>query len=188
MIDRHQPALHESSNVESDCHIPMVASEVTDEQSLSTRRAVHRPPPSTRPITLDYGLQVHICILARLRPPSASLNSLDYGLEVYLQTRSITASKCISKHARSRSRSVYLCSLDHGLQGYLQTSLMTATKCISPNSLDHGHQVLISQLALSWPPSASLSLVGRHFPAHLELLSSTACSQSRYTVCRWVAI
>jgi len=27
-----------------------------------------------------------------------------------------------------------------------------------------------------------------YFQAHLELLSSTVCSQSRYTMCRWVAI
>jgi len=31
MIDRHQPALHESSKVKSHCHIPTVASELTDE-------------------------------------------------------------------------------------------------------------------------------------------------------------
>jgi len=48
---------------------------------IEFRRAVHRPPPSTRPISLDHGLQVH------------------------LQTRSTTASKCISEFTRSPSPS-----------------------------------------------------------------------------------
>ena len=47
----------------------------------------------------------------------------------------------------------------------------------------------ISKLAQSRPRSVSLISLDRHFRAHLELLSSTACSQSRYyTLCRWVAI
>jgi len=35
--------------------------------------------------------------LARSRPPSTSPNLLDHGLQVHLQTRSITASECISE-------------------------------------------------------------------------------------------
>jgi len=69
----------------------------------------------------------------------------------------------------------------------------------SPNSLDYGlpvhlwvHSISISnwicKLARSRPQSVSLSLLDCHFQVHLELLSSTACSQSRYTVCRLVAI
>jgi len=71
--------------------------------------------------------------LARSRPPSVSPISLLHGLQVYLETRSITASKCVSPN-----------SLDHGLQVYLQTRLITACKfarawppSASPNSLDH---------------------------------------------------
>jgi len=140
--------------------------------------------------------------LARSRSRSASLSSLDHGFQVYFQIRSITASKCISKLARLRSPN----SLDYGLQVYIQTRSITASKCISmlgrlwsPNSLDHGLQVYlqicsitaskcISKLARSQPWSVSLSSLDPHFQALLELLSSTACSQSRYTVCRWVAI
>jgi len=75
-------------------------------------------PPSVSPDSLDYGLQVRtimasMCIskLARSQPPSASLSSLDLSLKVHLQTRSITASKCISEF------------------------MITASKCIS-NTLD----------------------------------------------------
>ena len=141
-IDRHQPALHESSMVKSPCHIPTVASWLTDERSFSTRRAVHRLPPSTRPNSLNYGLQTRpitaskfISKLAGSRPPSASPKSLDYGL----QTRSITASKCISKLARLRPPSASPKWLDYGLQ----VSTIMASKCISPNSLDHGLQVYL---------------------------------------------
>jgi len=55
------------------------------------------------------------------------LSSLDLGLQVHLQTRSITASKCISKLARLRPAS----SHDHGLQVHLQTHSIPASKCIS---------------------------------------------------------
>jgi len=40
--------------------------------------------------------------IARSWPPSASPNSLDHGLQVHLQTRSITASECISEFTRSQ--------------------------------------------------------------------------------------
>ena len=94
---------------------------------------------STRPNSLDYGLQVRSitaseCIskIARLRPPSASPNSLDYGL----QTRSIMASKCITKLARFRPSSLH----DHGLQVHLQTQSITGPS-VSLNSHDYGFQV-----------------------------------------------
>jgi len=175
-------------------------------------------------VQLDLGLQVHLqtrsitaskCIseFTRSRPPSASPNSHNHGLQVHLQTRSITASsvslnshdyglqtrsipasKCISKLARSRSRSVSLCSLDHSLQVHLQTRSITASS-VSLNSHDYGLQTCsitaskcTSKLARSRPWSVTLSSLDRHFQAHFQLLSSTACSQSRYTVCRWVAI
>jgi len=105
--------------------------------------------------------------LARSRPPILSTNLLDYGLQVC----TITASKCISELARSRPPSVCPNSLDYGLQ--VLTS--KATKCIS-------------KVARSRPRSVSLSSLDRDFQAHLELLLSTACSQSRHTVCRLVAI
>jgi len=129
---------------------------------------------SSRPDSLDYGLQVCTimaskCIskLAPSLPPSVSLKSLDYGLE----TCSIKSSKCISKHAPSWSLSASLSSLDHGLQVYLEIHLITASKCIS-------------KLARSLHQSVSLIFPDHHFQAHLECFSSTACSQSRYTVCK----
>jgi len=263
-IDCHQPACHESSKVKLTCHIPTFASQLTDEYSLSTRRAIHRLPPSTHPISLyhslqsvspnsldhslqartsmackcisthaqsrppsvspnlsDYSLQVrtimasrYIFNLAQLRSWSASLSSLDHGLQVYLQICSIPASKCIAKLARSSPAS----SVSHVLEVYLRTRSITACKftwswppsgfgnlgrsrsrSASLSLLNHGLQVYlqirsntaskyISKHARSGPWSVSLSSLGRHCHAHLELLSSTACSQCRYTVCRWVAI
>ena len=56
-IDRLQPALHDSTKVKLHCYIPTVASPLTDEKSLSTRRAVHLLSPRTRPYSFDYGLQ-----------------------------------------------------------------------------------------------------------------------------------
>jgi len=122
-------------------------------------------------------IRASMCIsnLARSRPRCASLSSLDHGL----QTRSITASECISNHARLPPRSTSRRSLNHGLQ----TRSITASK--------FGRSwppKCISNLAQSRSPSASLCSLDRNLQAHLYLLSSTACSQSRYTVCRWVAI
>jgi hypothetical protein len=139
-------------------------------------------PPSAYPNSLNRGLQVHLqtrsiaasqCIskVARSRPPSASPNSLDLALQLHLQTRSIAASKCISKVARSQPSSVSLILPDYGLQ------VRTITACKR-----------ILKLARSQPRSVSLRSLNRHFQVHLELLSSIACSQSRYTVCRLVAI
>ena len=133
--------------------------------------------------------------LTRSRHPSVSPNSLDHSLQEHLQTRSITASKCISQLARSWPPSVSPDPLDYGLQ----VCITMASKCLSPNSLDHGLQVYlqtcsitaskcISKVTRSQPRSESLSSLDCHLQAHLELLSSTACSLSRYSVCRWVAI
>jgi len=82
------------------------------------------------------------------RPPSASANTLDHSLQVHLQTRPITATKCISKLARLRPPS----SHDLGLQVHLWVYSILASKCISEftrsrpptaylNSLNHGLQV-----------------------------------------------
>jgi len=108
----------------------------------------NRLPPSTPPISIDHGLQVYLQTrritafkFARSRTPSA-----------YLQTRSIAASQCISKLARSRPKSASPNSLYHGLQVHLWAHSISASKCISKlarsrpqsaslNSLDHGLQV-----------------------------------------------
>jgi hypothetical protein len=115
------------------------------------------------------------------QPRNVSSNLLHRGLQMYLQTRTIMASKCISKLGRSRPPSISPNSLDHDLGVHLQVHSITASKCISKyarlllpcafrKSLDHSLGVYPSSLA-------------RHSQAHLELLSGTACSQSRYTVC-----
>jgi len=152
-IDRHQPALHESTKVKSCCHIPTVASCLTDESSLCTRCGVHRPPPCTHPISLDHGLQVHFptrlitaskCIskLARLRPAGFH----EHGLQVHLQTRSITISGCISKSIWTRPRSVSLNTLDSHLQEHLQTRSITASEYLSeftPSSFSGAPRIAI---------------------------------------------
>jgi len=152
--------------------------------------------------------------LARSRPQSACPNSLDHSLQLHVQTRLITASKCISNLAQSWPPSASPHSLDHCLPVHLQTQSITAFKCLSvftafrPHSaslnsikysLDHGlpvhlwvHSIsicnCISRLARSLTRSIFVSSLNRYFQSHLELLPSTACSLSRYTVCRWVAI
>jgi len=104
-------------------------------------------------------------------PPSSPPILLDHSLQVHLETRLITASKCISKLARLRPPN----PLNHCLEVHLQTRSTTASKCISnyawlrpPSSHDHGLQVhlqtrsitaskCIPQLARSQPPSVSLN-------------------------------
>jgi len=83
-------------------------------------------------------------------------------LQVYLQTRSITASKCISKLAQSQPPSV------------------------SPNSLDYSHQVptitaskCISEFTRSWPPSACLSSLDLSLQVHI---STRTITTSKYIV------
>jgi len=82
MVDRgQQPARPEGSQDKLLCPIPTFASQLTEELSSGTQRAVNWLPPSTRPISFDHSLE------------SVSPHSLDYGLAV----RTIMASKCISK-------------------------------------------------------------------------------------------
>jgi len=158
-------------------------------------------PPSASPNSLDHGLQVHLWV------------QLHLGLEVHLETRTIMASKCISEFTRSWPPSSY----NNGLQVHVQTRPITASKfatscppSASQNSLDYGLQMhlwvhsirssqCISKLARSWPPSAFLYSPNNRRQVYLwvhsivifrrtSICSSTACSQSRYTLCRWVAI
>jgi hypothetical protein len=122
-IDRHQPAVHESSKVKSHGHIPRVARYLTDEQSHSTRCAVHQPPLGTRPNSLDYGLQVCSITASKRISKHTRLwlpNSIEHGRQAYLQPRSIAAMKL----ARSQPTSVSPNSIDYGLQ----TPSITASK------------------------------------------------------------
>jgi len=127
-------------------------------------------PPSACPNLLTHGLQVYLK-LAQFCPPSVSSNSLDYGHQVCM----IVASKCIHILAQSQSRSTSPSWLHHAMQVLVQIPSITTSKWIS-------------KLSSSWPWSVSLSSLDCHFQVHLKLHSSTAYSQSRDTVCRWVAI
>jgi hypothetical protein len=138
MIDRHQLACHESSKIKSPCHIPTFASQLTEEYNVSARSAIHRLALSTRPNSLDYGLQVHLqthfitaskCISnpARLDPPSTQ----NLGLPVHLHSISIAISECISQFTQSRPPSVCSNTVNYRLQLHLQTHSITASECIS---------------------------------------------------------
>jgi len=129
--------------------------------------------------------------LAQSRPPSVSPNSLNHGLQVHLQTRSITTSKCISKLTQSRPPSASLTPLDLSLRVHLQTRSIAASKCIS-------------EFTQSPSPSASQTRSIKYiFKERRRLYRDTGVtevdrvtgsiysadrSQSRYSVCRWVAI
>jgi len=167
--------------VKSPCHIPKVASWLTDEFSPGW--------PSIDRLQLlvqSPSIMASKCIskLARWQPPSASPNSLHHGLQLHLQTRSVTSSKCISRLAHLQPAS----SQDDGHEVHISKLAQSRPPSVSTNSVDYGLHKCISRDAPSRPRSISLSSLHRHIEGHLELLSSTACSQSRYSVCRWAAI
>jgi len=102
-------------------------------------------------------------------------------LPVLVQTRSITACKCIAKLVRLRRPSASPNTLDQGLQVRLQTRSMRASKCISkyarlrlPNSHVHCIQVHISKHTRSWPPSVSPNSLDRGQHVHLRTPAITA--------------
>jgi len=127
MIDSHQPACHMSTNVKSPFHIPTFGSQLPDKYILLTHRAIHRPPPSTRPILLDHSLQVRMIMaskcMSKLTPSrswSASLSWFHHGLKVYLEISPNTASRCISILTQSWLWSVSLNSLNHSFQAHVK--------------------------------------------------------------------
>jgi len=162
-----------------------------------SRLARSRPPSAS----LSHTISASQCIstLAWSRPPCASLCSTYSRPPSASLGDSIMASEWISTLAQSPPPSashsltwtwpasaspnlldhclqVYLCvQLDLGLQVHLETHSITPSMCII-------------KFAQSPPPSVSLSSLDCHLQAHLELFSSYACSQSRYTMCRLVAI
>jgi len=112
-------------------------------------------------------------------PPSTAPIRVDCDLHVHHQTRSISATQCISKVTRSRPRSASLSLLHDGFPLYLQTCSSTAckftwswpSKCNTklgqswlPSSHNHGVKVdlqtpsttaseCISKFTQLWPPS-----------------------------------
>jgi len=125
-------------------------------------------PPSVSPNWLDYALQVctsmaskFISKLAQSRPPSASLSSLDLRLQVHLWVHSISVSKCISEFTRSTSPS--------------------ASQTRSIKYIVKVRWRLYGDTGVTELDRATGSIQSRP-------RSITTCSQSRYSVCRWVAI
>jgi len=171
-IDCHHPGCHASSKVKSPCHVPMFASELTDEWNPSTWHSVHWFPTTACPISLDRGLQsvlpnsqdyclnvcmvmasMHMSKLAGGRSCSIPLRSLHHTLQVYLLIRLITASKCITKLAWLRTPTAHY----HVIQVHLQTRPITASKC-----------------APSWTASESANMLERYHRVHLYIHSFTA--------------
>ena len=110
-------------------------------RSTAFRSIASRSTTSKYTSNLDRSWPPGVSPNTQFRLPSASLSSLDLGLQVHYQTRSITASKCISEFTPSL-----------GIQVHLQTHWILASKCISeftqcqsprasPNTLEHGLQV-----------------------------------------------
>ena len=139
-------------------------------------------PPILSPNSLDYGL--HVCTI--MASKCISPNSLDHGLQVHLQSRSITASGCVSKRTRTRPPIVSPNSLDYGLQvrTIMASKVHISKLCrsrplvASANSLDHGLPVhlqtqsiaasnYISKHARLRPPSASLNSLESSLKVHL---------------------
>jgi len=135
---------------------------------------------SQHPVRLPSTASRYSSNLAQSQPASVSPNSLDHGLQVQFQTRSMTASKCISRLIRLRPA----CSHNHGLQVHISK----LARLRPPGSHDRGLHQCISKVARSWPRSVSLSSLDVHFHVHIELLPDTACSQSRYTVWKSVPV
>jgi len=79
-----------------------------------------------------------------------------------------------SKFARSWCAIASTISLDYHLKVYFQIPSITTCKCIS-------------KLAGWRPQSVSLGSFDGHLQVQLELRLSTAWTQSRYILCRWVA-
>jgi len=114
-------------------------------------------------VFLSCSIMASMCIskLARAQPPSLSPHLLDHSLEV-----------CTLMACKRISPSASLSSLDLGLQVHLQTHSIMASK-------------FISKLPLLWPPNVSRCSLQSNLQTNLDLLPSTACSQSRYSVCRF---
>jgi hypothetical protein len=159
--------------------------------------------PSASRNSLNHGIKVCMIMTSRFIlkpaqswPRSSSVRSLN--LITISKLAQSWPHKCITRLAQSWPPS----SHDHGLQLYLTTHTIMA--CVfaltwppsaSLNLLNHSLQVCtimackcIRKLTPSRPPSSSWSSLDRYPQAHPDFLSSTTCSQFRYTVCRWIAI
>jgi len=146
-INRHQPALHKTSMVNSPSNIPKFASWLPDKEFVHTRCDVHRWSPNSSPISLDHALQV------------------------YIQTCSIMASKCISKHAPSWSPNVSPDSLDYGLLvPTIMVSKFISKLCWSrpPSAHQHCLDVPVSKLPQTYGSSVSPMVLDYGLQVYLQ--------------------
>jgi len=107
--------------------------------------------------------------LARSRPRSVSLSSLNLVLQLHLQTRSITASKCISKLARLRPPQVHLQTPSITISDCISKFTRSRPPSVSPNTLDYRLQVHRSR-----PPSVFPNTLDYRLQVHLQSRSITA--------------
>ena len=150
-----------------------MASQLNDERSHRTRRAIHLSLSGTHPTSHHYSLQVRTIMLSncvfnldRLQPPSESPSWLNYGLQVHPQKCSITASNV---------RKIIV------LQVHISKLGESWSPTVSPNSVDYAVQVCmtisskcISTLARSRSRSASVCSLDHRFQAYLQIRSITA--------------
>jgi hypothetical protein len=187
-IHRHQRALHVNSKVQSPCHIPMVASQLTNKYSLTTW--VCWLPPNTRAMSLDHvpkvPIQNHSIMALECTSKftqSKLPNTFDYGIQVCTiidsQGHPQTCSIMDFKVARSWPPSAYPNLLNHWLQVYICTHSITAlmfTWLCPPK--------FVSKLTQLWPASAYPISLNHSLQVHICVHSivifrcSSICSQA----------
>jgi len=173
-----------ASKVKSPCHIPTVASWLTDELGPGVPSIA-----CLQVLVQSRWMTASKCIskLAWSWPQRACPNSPDHGLQVSL----IMASKCISKLAWSWPACASLTSFDLSLQLNLQTRSITASKCIaeftrSPSPSASATRSMMFSLKERQRLCVDTGIMEVDRVTGSIYLADR--SQSRYSVCRWVAI
>jgi len=144
-----------------------------DNHTLCSRCLYSVPPLPEHleaPVKLLQSIWVHIVLHSAYLDASGSIWKDQCGCSELLSCSNLT-SKPFYIELMSWPPSVSPNSLDY----HLQLHMIMASKCV--RKLNH-----------SKPRSPALSSLNRHLQAHVKFLSCTTCSQSRHTVCRWVAI
>jgi len=159
-------------------------------RSITTSKCISKftlsQPPNASPNPLHHGLQVHLWV-TRSQRPNASPNPLDLSLQVHLwvqldlvlqmhlQTRSISASKCISELHNLQTRSITtskcisefnLISASKWIFELLDLGLHHSLQVYFWVQLDHGLQVHL-WVTRSRPPNASPNPLDLGLQVHL---------------------
>jgi len=136
----------------------------------STKLAWSRPPGAS-PHLLDHGLQLYL----QTRSITASMVPRSWPASACLQTRSITASKCICKPARWRPPGASPDLVDSGLQLFLQSRFIEASKfarSLPPSAYLQTCSITASQcisiLRQSLPPNISPNIFHYGLQVHLQ--------------------